>query len=345
MSGRCALECQFQPASFSEGQLLHYMLYLPPRGEVSETPLPLLLYLHGASGRSDDGLRGSNLRSYGIPLALEALGVSGGGGNGERDGEGIDGGAAMPFPFGVLAPVCPRSLRAQHTATSALGTLEWKSRSIAAAVEELLQAVLRCEEPSRGGGVGGCSAGGVRFDATRVWLTGMSMGGLGAFTLGAEFNRRSPPTFAAVVPICGGGRPLFAPLLARTPVWFFHAANDNAIAVSETDALVTAIRKAAAAAAAVEGEEDRGDAARAEHLCRYTRFERLDLPCCFAPFEGHNSWDDAYACEELWSWLLMAGGGGGANAALVAAAAAATAATYRVLAYAQVVPSMHTSTM
>ena len=93
------------------------MLYLPPCAANGDSPLPLLLYLHGASGRSDDGLAGSNVRSYGIPQALEALGsgsADGGPDRGESEGTGT--GAAAPFPFGVLAPVCPRSLKPKPTA-------------------------------------------------------------------------------------------------------------------------------------------------------------------------------------------------------------------------------------
>jgi dienelactone hydrolase len=313
----------------------------------------LLLYLHGASGRSDDGLVSSNVCSYGIPLALEALLLLPGSGDGAAACTESGGGAgtATAFPFGVLAPVCPRSLR--DWPSGRRGTLEWKSRPVATALEELLRAVLRGGSTPHGGGpvpsidagdAGGDAAAAAAagaeppslstlppFDAARVYLTGMSMGGLGAYALGADLNRREPPLFAAVVPICGGGRPLYAPLLARTAMWFFHAANDNAVGVVETDALVNAVRQAAVAdGAALEQAQER---------CRYTRFERLSLPSMFAPFEGHNSWDDAYASEELWRWMLAQGCVPRDDAiAGMAAAAAATAAAYMEHAYARAQP-------
>ena len=51
---------------------------------------------------------------------------------------------------------------------------------------------------------------------------------------------RAPDKFAAVAPICGGGMPVFARLVAHKPLWFSHAVSDGAIGVEETDALVAA---------------------------------------------------------------------------------------------------------
>ncbi|MEY3143645.1 MAG: hypothetical protein RLY21_2138 [Planctomycetota bacterium] len=51
------------------------------------------------------------------------------------------------------------------------------------------------------------------IDRSRIYLTGLSMGGFGAFELAA----RRPDFFAAVASICGGGDLSTAPVLARTP--------------------------------------------------------------------------------------------------------------------------------
>ncbi|HZK96805.1 MAG TPA: PHB depolymerase family esterase, partial [Prolixibacteraceae bacterium] len=50
-------------------------------------------------------------------------------------------------------------------------------------------------------------------DKSRVYLTGLSMGGFGAWELAMTF----PDYFAAVAPICGGGNPLLASKLKNTP--------------------------------------------------------------------------------------------------------------------------------
>ncbi|MFN9125485.1 MAG: alpha/beta hydrolase-fold protein [bacterium] len=62
-------------------------------------------------------------------------------------------------------------------------------------------------------------------DRERVYLTGLSMGGFGAFDLAA----RRPEFFAAVVPICGGGDPSTAPLLSKTPHYIIHSNYDPVV--------------------------------------------------------------------------------------------------------------------
>ena len=80
-------------------------------------------------------------------------------------------------------------------------------------------------------------AGDARLDPDRVYVMGPSMGGLGSYMLAARRPPsieaasltiaarlpRHPESFAAVVPMCGGGKPLFASQLVRTPCWFFHS--------------------------------------------------------------------------------------------------------------------------
>jgi predicted peptidase len=62
-------------------------------------------------------------------------------------------------------------------------------------------------------------------DRERIYLTGLSMGGFGAFDLAA----RRPEFFAAVVPICGGGDPTTAPLLSKTPHFIIHSNYDPVV--------------------------------------------------------------------------------------------------------------------
>lgn len=132
-------------------------------------------------------------------------------------------------------------------------------------------------------------------DAKRTYLTGLSMGGFGSWSIAARY----PGKFAAVVPICGG---ITAPehfrqqhpelvknlyddepasysevarKLGRTPVWIFHGGDDPVVSVEGSRKMNEAIRAAG------------GDV-------RYTEY----------PGVGHNSWDKAYAEPELMTWLL-----------------------------------------
>jgi predicted peptidase len=111
-----------------------------------------------------------------------------------------------------------------------------------------------------------------RVDSDRVYLTGLSMGGYGSWALAAAH----PERFAAVVPICGGGSPVFmGRRLKDMPVWAFHGAKDNVVPLKESEQMVNAIKKAG------------GNA----KLTVY-------------PDAGHDSWTATYNNPELYRWLL-----------------------------------------
>jgi predicted peptidase len=77
-----------------------------------------------------------------------------------------------------------------------------------------------------------------RVDTCRTYLTGMSMGGYGAWMLAGEYPRR----FAAVAPVCGGGNINHASNLVNMPTWVFHGALDKAVPISESQKMVNAIK-------------------------------------------------------------------------------------------------------
>ncbi len=106
-------------------------------------------------------------------------------------------------------------------------------------------------------------------DESRVFLTGLSMGGFGTwFTAMAR-----PDLFAAIAPVCGGGMPWNARVLTM-PVWAFHGAEDLTVTARHSDEMVAALQKA-------------------DRDVTYTRMDGV----------GHNVWVHAYT-EELMQWLL-----------------------------------------
>lgn len=109
------------------------------------------------------------------------------------------------------------------------------------------------------------------IDPARVYLTGLSAGGFGAFDLGAVFPHR----FAAVAPIAGGGDPDLAPLLRHTPVWAFHGDADRINSPYYTQSMVEALQEIGA-----------------------------DVRFTLYPGLGHNVWDLAYADSGLFEWFL-----------------------------------------
>jgi len=81
-------------------------------------------------------------------------------------------------------------------------------------------------------------------DPQRVYLTGLSMGGFGAW----EFALRYPTRFAAVVPIAGGYRegsrviPENICSLKDVPIWVFHGGNDTIVPSFHSEILVEALQ-------------------------------------------------------------------------------------------------------
>lgn len=114
-------------------------------------------------------------------------------------------------------------------------------------------------------------------DPDRVYLTGVSMGGYGAWHLGARY----PERFAAVAPICGYGLvsqgfPARVCKLRNVPVWTFHGALDNVVPLWETERLVDTLR-------ACGGN------------VRLTVY----------PDSGHDAWTRTYNNPELYTWFLQ----------------------------------------
>ena len=105
----------------------------------------------------------------------------------------------------------------------------------------------------------------------QVYVMGLSMGGMGTF----EIANRKPGLFAAAIPICGGGSPETAPVLAKVNWWVFHGAKDDVVLPIYSDIMVEALKKANASV-------------------KYTVY----------PDANHNSWDATFAQPTLLSWLF-----------------------------------------
>jgi predicted peptidase len=74
-----------------------------------------------------------------------------------------------------------------------------------------------------------------RIDPKRIYITGISMGGHGAWQTAVAY----PDKFAAVVPLCGGrdDSTKFC-AIKHIPIWTFHGTADDVIPISETERLV-----------------------------------------------------------------------------------------------------------
>jgi predicted peptidase len=110
-----------------------------------------------------------------------------------------------------------------------------------------------------------------RTDPKRVYLSGISVGGLGVWQLAAA----DPGRWAAIVPICGQGPRTKAAALPDVPCWCFQGTDDDVVPVQASRDMIAAIKDAG------------GNP-------KYTEF----------PGVGHNSWDKAYGSDLLYDWLL-----------------------------------------
>lgn len=228
-------ESPFLRGAVGEGETrIEYRLLPPP--EVAEGErYPLVLFLHGAGERGDDNE--TQLVHFPVKMATP-----------ER---------RAAFPCYVLAPQCPAGER--------WTTDDWGSKDsralppeptapMAGAIDALLEV---CREHP--------------VDLDRVYLTGLSMGGYGAF----ELASRHPDWFAAAAPICGGGDNEQAATLAGLPLSVWHGDADRAVPVENSRSMIAALRAL--------GEEP----------------DYHELPGV-----GHAAWTQAYGAEGCLEWMF-----------------------------------------
>lgn len=111
----------------------------------------------------------------------------------------------------------------------------------------------------------------LRADHDRIYLTGLSMGGIGSW----RWASAQPERFAAVAPVAARGEISSVCAIKDVPVWAFHGDNDTIVKTDEGIAMVSALR-----------------------ACGGT--PRLTL----YPATGHDSWTGTYADPALYMWML-----------------------------------------
>lgn len=223
----------------SGGARFKYQVYVPA-GWNKRTKWPVVLFLHGAGERGDDGLLQTEV---GLGAAIRRH---------------VD-----RFRCLVVFPQCrPDSW--------------WTAPEMEAQALKALDLTIRE----------------FNCDPSRVYLTGISMGGYGSW----DIAQKHAGKFAAIAVVCGGikvppavkapeagavaesaGNPYAAAAkrIGSAPVWVFHGAADSIVPVTESHKMAEAIRAAGGAV-------------------KYTEY----------PGVGHNSWDRAYSDSGFMPWLL-----------------------------------------
>jgi predicted peptidase len=111
-----------------------------------------------------------------------------------------------------------------------------------------------------------------RVDASRIYVTGLSMGGYGTWDLAMQY----PEKFAALVPICGAGDAASVALIKNVPTWIFHGAKDEAVPVEEGQKMADAMKRVGA-----------------------------EVKLTVYPEAAHDSWTETYNNPQLYEWLLQ----------------------------------------
>ena len=151
------------------------------------------------------------------------------------------------FPFVIVSPQCPRNQK-------------WDDQVLLSLLDHA------CKQ--------------YRVDTSRLYLTGLSMGGYGSWSLGLALCDR----FAAIAPVCGGGSFIDVynasgakgKALRSLGVWAFHGAKDTVVPVNESKKMVEALRK----------------------------FGHPDPKLTIYPSARHDSWTRTYDDPELYLWFL-----------------------------------------
>ncbi len=128
----------------------------------------------------------------------------------------------------------------------------------------------------------------LRVDNSRIYLTGLSLGGFGTWSTAGAY----PEVFAAIAPMCAGANALNkAGAIARenVAVWAFHGTGDRVVSHTVTTRMVDAV-----------------NSHRPATLAKVTLFPNM----------GHNIWDKAYNETDVLNWMLkFRNGTSGGNSA------------------------------
>lgn len=146
--------------------------------------------------------------------------------------------AGQKFPFIVVSPQCAKDRW-------------WQAVELSLLLDEIVEKY--------------------QVDEDRIYVTGLSMGGFGTWSL----VQHAPHRFAAIAPICGGGDRQFVKQYKHVPIWIFHGAKDRAVPVERSLEMADALKK-----------------------------QQASPKLTIYPNAEHDSWTETYNNPELYTWFL-----------------------------------------
>ena len=221
----------------SKGDSLPYRLLRPAQLDKGKK-YPLILFLHGAGERGNDN---EKQLTHGAQMFLNPV-------NREK------------YPAYILMPQCPLTgYWAYSERPSSFVPMEMPLNSaitpLFQTVKELLDQYI--DSP--------------QVDRKRVYIVGLSMGGMGTYDLVVRF----PEIFAAAIPICGTVNPNRLQAAKKVPFRIFHGDADNVVPVEGSREAYKALKAAGA------------------------KVEYIEFPGC-----NHGSWGPAFNSPDFLEWLF-----------------------------------------
>ena len=146
------------------------------------------------------------------------------------------------FPFITIAPQCP-------------GEGYWDRPEYVRSLISLIKEIMKTYD----------------VDKTRIYGTGLSMGGLGTLAIAIQ----EPGLFAAIIPVCGGADLKKIVRINQLPIWLFHGDADSVIPVENS-------------------------------LSIYDSLKPINKHVFLTIYKGvgHDSWTETYENEAIYEWLL-----------------------------------------
>ena len=226
---------RFAAAVFEDtaGNKLPYRMLAPAKLNPA-TKYPLVIFLHGAGERGSDN---EKQLVHGMnEFASDEI--------------------MAKYPAFVIAPQCPDGKRwVEVEWTLDAHQMPAQPSVPLAGVFDLIDTFLKTKP----------------VDASRVYITGLSMGGFGVW----DAIQRRPELFAAAVPICSGGDPILAKQIQVVPIWAFHGDQDKTVKVRRSREMIEALKGV--------GAEP-----------KYTEYKGVE----------HDSWTRTYKDPALYSWMF-----------------------------------------
>lgn len=223
----------FSPMKYSnnKGDTLNYRLLFPDANPLRKYPLVIFLHGSGERGNDNEAQLKWGVQSFATDYNLKM------------------------YQSFVIAPQCPKNKSWDSFSRDG----KFKYSDTASQTGDLLIGLINATIKS------------FPIDTNRIYITGLSMGGIGTF----DIITRYPNLFAAAAPVCGAGDTSKATVFKHIPIWIFHGAEDAAVSPKFSLDMVYALTKAGAHPG-------------------FTQY----------PTVGHFSWIAAYSDPMFMEWLF-----------------------------------------